>query len=404
MEAITQLIAQGKLSVDKLVSHEFHIEDVAQAYELIKSQQALGVILKYLPKNDLSFVPAVRKPLSQKEINFLPALKDTVRVGFVGAGGFAQVKLLPIVKSIPGIKIAAVADASVTIAENTARTYGPAVSLVNEKELFDQDLVDVVVIATPHKFHCDQIIEALCHGKGVFVEKPMVTTFEQHQKLSTFLHNNPTAPFCVDYNRSFAPFIQKIKWEVADRSTPLMIQYRMNAGYIPANHWVQTEVGAGRIIGEACHIFDLFCFLTGANPIAVSAEALKPSSDDLFPTGNFSVQISFDDGSVCSLFYTAIGHAGLGKERMEIFFDSKSIVMDDYRTLEGYGTTHGFSERAQSQDKGHEVLIRRFFEGLRAEKRKMPIDLKRLNQVSKLTLTIDQLVCQGGGNKELAAE
>lgn len=401
MQAITQLIAQNKLSVDKLITHEFHLDDVVKAYELIKEQKALGVIIRYTPKEDESFIPAVREPLKQEGISFIPAMKDTVRVGFVGVGGFAQVKLLPVVKKIPGVKISAIVDANITIAENTSRTYGAAKALVDDRELFDEDLVDALVIASPHKFHCDQIINALSHGKAVFVEKPMVTTFEQHKQLSEFLKNNPSAPFCVDYNRSFAPFVQKIKWEVSERKTPLIIQYRMNAGYITADHWVQTDIGAGRIIGEACHIFDLFCFLTGANPASVSVEALKPQGDNLFPTDNFSVQISFDDGSVCSLLYTAIGHSGLGKERMEVFFDSKSIVMDDYKTLRGFGTSPGFNETVQTQDKGHEFLMNKFFESLKQEKRVMPIDLKRLNTVSELTLTIDDLACRGGGNKEV---
>ena len=142
----------------------------------------------------------------------------------------------------------------------------------------------------------------------------MVTTFDQHEKLSTFLKKNPTAPFCVDYNRSFAPFIQKIKWELVNRKTPVMIRYRMNSGYIPGSHWVQTDMGAGRLIGEACHIFDLFCFLTGSQLASVSAEAIKPLSDDIFPTDNFSVQISFSDGSVCSLMYTALGNKKVPKE------------------------------------------------------------------------------------------
>ncbi|MFT6765631.1 MAG: putative dehydrogenase/threonine dehydrogenase-like Zn-dependent dehydrogenase [Alteromonas naphthalenivorans] len=404
MQAIAQLIAQNKLTIDKLITHEFHIDDVAQAYDLIKEKKALGVIIRYTPKEDDSFIPAVRKPFDQKDIKFLPTIKDTVRVGFVGVGGFAQVKLLPMVKKIPGVKISAIVDANVTAAENTSRTYGAATALVDSQELFDKDLVDVVVIASPHKFHSDQVIGALSHGKAVFVEKPMVTTFEQHKQLSEFLANNPKAPFCVDYNRSFAPFIQKIKWEVSERKTPLVIQYRMNAGYITADHWVQTDVGAGRIIGEACHIFDLFCFLTGANPTAVSVEALKPQGSNLFPTDNFSAQISFDDGSICSLLYTAIGHAGLGKERMEVFFDSKSIVMDDYKVLKGFGTSPGFNESVQMQDKGHEVLMHKFFASLKEEKRTMPIDLKRLNMVSKLTLTIDDLACRGGGIKEVVVE
>ncbi len=404
MQAITQLIAQNKLSLDKLITHEFHVDDVAKAYELIQEQKALGVVIRYTPKEDESFIPTVHEPLPQKNITFIPAIKDSLRVGFVGVGGFAQVKLLPLVKNIPGVKISAIVDANITVAENTSRTYGPAKALVDDRELFEEDLVDALVIASPHKFHCDQIINALSYGKAVFVEKPMVTTFEQHKQLSEFLANNPTAPFCVDYNRSFAPFVQKIKWEVSERKTPLVIQYRMNAGYITADHWVQTDIGAGRIIGEACHIFDLFCFLTGANPSSVSVEALKPQGDNLFPTDNFSVQISFDDGSICSLLYTAIGHSGLGKERMEVFFDSKSIVMDDYKTLKGFGTSPGFNETMQSQDKGHEILMNKFFESLKKEKRVMPIDLKRLNTVSELTLTIDDLACRGGGTKEVVAE
>ena len=401
MQTITQFISQGKLSIDTLITHEFHVDDVEEAYELIKKREALGVILRYLPKDDFSFVPAVRDLPRIENVSFLPAMKDTVRIGFVGAGGFAQVKLLPIVKKIPGIKISAVVDANIATAENTVRTYGAATALVDERELFDKDLVDAVVIASPHVFHYDHIIEALSKGKAVFVEKPMVTTFDQHKKLAAFLEKNPKAPLCVDYNRSFAPFMQKIKWEIAGRTSPLVIHYRMNAGYIPVDHWVQTDVGGGRIIGEACHIFDLFCFLTGAKPVSVSTEALKPTSDNIFPTDNFSVQISFDDGSLCSLIYTSVGHPALGKERMELFYDSKTIVMNDYKSLQGFGTSQGFNETVQSQDKGHEILMKKFFTGLKSKERTMPIDLNRLDMVSNLTLVIDDLVCRGGGNKEL---
>ncbi len=401
MEAIVSLIQNKKLAVAKLATQEFHIEDVAKAYEEIKAKRALGVILKYTPKSDISFIPAVKKPFKDKNIVFpFFTQKQMVRVGFIGAGGFAQVKLLPIVSKVEGVKIAAIVDANVTNAENTSRTYGAAVSLVNDTELFTKDIIDAVVIASPHIFHCDQIIEALEHGKAVFVEKPMVTTFDQHEKLSAFLKKNPTAPFCVDYNRSFAPFIQKIKWELVSRKTPVMIHYRMNSGYIPGSHWVQTDMGAGRLIGEACHIFDLFCFLTGSQPVSVSAEAIKPLSDNLFPTDNFTVQISFKDGSVCSLLYTALGHSGLGKEYMEVFYDGKSIVMDDYKVLKGYGVSHSFNETMAFQDKGHELILNKFFTGLRSEQRTMPISLERLHTVSELTLIIDKLVCQGGGEKQ----
>ncbi len=401
MEAIVSLIKNKKLSVEKIASQEFHIEDVAQAYEKIKSKEALGIILKYTPKSDIAFIPAVKNVSKEKIIKFPNFTeKQNIRVGFIGVGGFAQVKLLPVVSKVKNVKISAIVDANIANAENTSRTYGAAFSLVNDAELFEKDLVDAVVIASPHSFHCNQIIEALKNGKAVFVEKPMVTTFEQHEKLSAFLKKHPDVPFCVDYNRSFAPFIQKIKHEITHRKTPVIIRYRMNSGYIPGSHWVQTDMGAGRLIGEACHIFDLFCFLTDSQVSSVSAEAIKPLSDNLFPTDNFSVQISFKDGSLCSLLYTALGHSDLGKEHMEVFYDGKSIVMDDYKKLEGFGVSKSFNEIMTFQDKGHNFIINKFFNGLRTENKTMPISIERLNTVSELTLIIDKLVCQGGGEQQ----
>lgn len=402
METIVDLIRQKKLSVDLLASQELHIEQVDKAYELLKNRDALGVILRYQPKDDISFVPAVKKLLHQKPFSFTPALKTPLRVGFLGAGGFSKVKLLPIVSKVKGVKISAIVDTDVTNAENVRRTYGAATALTDSRDLFDNDLVDALVIASPHKFHCDQALDALLQGKAVFLEKPMATTFEQYDRLSKFLTNNPTIPFCVDYNRSFAPFIQKIKWELVTRKSPVFIQYRMNVGYISGDHWTQTELGAGRVIGEACHIFDLFYFLVGSTPVSVSVESLQSQSVDLFPTDNFSAQISFADGSVCSLFYTALGHAGLGKERMEVYYDSKTIVMDDYTSLQGYGLSNSFNETTRFPDKGHQTILEKFFDGILSEERVMPISVERLNRVAKLTLIIDELVCKGGGDKQLS--
>ncbi len=403
MQTIIQMIQAGTLFIDKIVSHEFLVEQVDSAYELLKERKALGVILSYLPKHDVSFIPATHHDaFDHKEVTFVPAIKDgPTRVGFIGVGGFAQVKLLPLVSKIPGVKLTAVADTNITQAENTSRTYGLEKPSTSGHDMVEKNLVDALVISTPHVYHAQQALDALYKGKAVFLEKPMATDFEQHEKFKEFFAHNPHAPFCVDYNRSFAPFMQKIKEEVTQRTSPLVIHYRMNAGYIANDHWTQTAVGAGRLIGEACHIFDLFCFLTGSRPAAVSVEALKPAANNLFPTDNFSVQISFEDGSICTLLYTALGHPGLGKERMELFVDGKAIVMDDYKTLRGYGTTHDFDEVTSSPDKGHEFLIKQFFTSLKTKEQTMPISAQRLMEVSHLTLVIDQLACQGGGTKEL---
>ncbi|MCX5922362.1 MAG: bi-domain-containing oxidoreductase [Candidatus Dependentiae bacterium] len=408
MQAFIQLIESGKIKIDTLVSQETDLEDIVEAYEHIQKHKSLGIIVRYGKKSeatvrDFTVEPAVKalEFFEPQSVRFIPARKDTMRVGIVGAGSFAKIKLIPALAKINGVKISAIVDADVTNALSVTKLYGAAHALVNDQDLFKDDLVDVVVIASPHKFHYEQAIHALQNGKAVFMEKPMVTNLEQFSKLNDFLTLHPEMPFCVDYNRSFSPYMQKVKQAVVGRHAPMVIHYRMNAGFIPKEHWIQTDSGAGRIIGEACHILDLFCFLTDSKPLAVSVEALHSSNDDLFPTDNFSAQISFEDGSICSLLYTALGHSQLGKERMELFFDSKTIVMDDYTQLHGFGFPSTFHATTAFPDTGHEALLHEFFANIKKPVFKSPISLQRLNTVAELTLAIDTLACQGGGMKEL---
>lgn len=410
MQAFVDLLHRKQLDVQSLISDCVPVDKVQEGYDLLQTKNCLGVVLSYLPKDDAQFVPkstvnntqVTQDITTDSGITFIPATKTTLRVGVVGAGGFAKIKLMPIIARMKNVSINAIVDADMSNSINVSRLYGVAKALNDDKDLFIDDLVDTVIIASPHKYHCDQALNALRHGKAVFMEKPMVTDFEQFSRLSSFLKKNPNVPFCVDYNRSFAPFVLKIKETIASRKSPLIVHYRMNAGFIPKEHWVQTEVGAGRIVGEACHIFDLFCALTGSHPVAVSVESLKPSSDDLFPTDNFSAQISFYDGSVCTLLYTSLGHADLGKERMELFYDSKCIVMDDFKVLQGYGLPASFNQKVNTGDKGHEYVLKTFLTNLQIPNAKPLISLERLNTVAELTLIIDQLACQGGGARELA--
>lgn len=406
MQAFVQLIERGALNVDKLISEQVTIDKIAYAYQCIQHKRVVGVVLDYGVDDKINAELSLSDPARScavplKKNRFVPAVKDTMRVGVVGAGGFAKVKLIPILSRMKQVKINAIVDADISNSVKVSRLYGASRACTHDDELFRDNLVDVIVIASPHKFHCGQLLKALSNGKAVFVEKPMVTTFEQLKQVRNFMRMRPCAPLCVDYNRSFSPFLHKIKNAVQKRHTPLMVQYRMNAGFIDKGHWIQTDIGAGRIIGEACHIIDLFCFLTDAQPIAVSVEVIDASREDLFPTDNFCTTIRFDDGSVCSLLYTALGHEKLGKEYMELFFDSKTIVMDDYLKLRGYGLPSWFNESVSTADKGHERLINQFFNALKQEKFTPPISFDRLDTVAQLTLIIDQLACEGGGLRSL---
>ena len=412
MQAFVSLIEQGTLSCDELITDEVSLDNIQWAYERIQSKEKLGVVLRYDRRDDeyheqtryvASRFDNKSETSAHLEIRFIPAKKDTIRVGVVGAGGFAKIKLMPLISKMRNVKINAIVDVDVANSMSVSRVYGAAKACSDDYELFNDDIVDAVIISSPHKFHCAQALRALTNGKAVFLEKPMVTDFEQLQQLNAFLKQHSTAPFCVDYNRSFSPFMQKIKKVISKRKAPLIAYYRMNAGYIAKEHWIQSDIGAGRIIGEACHIFDLFCFLTDARPVAVSVEALHAARNDIFPTDNFCVQISFDDGSVCSLLYTALGNKELSKERMELFYDKKAIVMEDYTELYGFGLPSWFNETVAMPNKGHEALLKRFFQELRKDQFTPPIDFQRLQTVAQLTLVIDQLACEGGGTKDMVS-
>ncbi len=396
MQAIVKLIETKQLQADELISATIDVEKVNEAYECLRCKDALGVVLSYGSKEK-------KETTVQSAARFVPAVKDTNRIAIVGAGGFAKVKLLPLISKLANTNITAVVDADNANSSNVARLYGARHTFISEQDLWVDDCVDSVVIASPHKYHCAQALNALQHGKAVFLEKPMVTDFDQLKQFKDFLTINPDVRLCVDYNRSFSPFIQKIKQAVATRSTPFVLHYRVNAGYIPKEHWIQTDVGAGRVIGEACHIIDLFCYLTDAQPISVSVEALHAGEQDIFPTDNFTAHIRFSDGSICSLLYSALGSSELGKERMELFYDSKTIVMYDYTTLCMYGSRKAsvFDETTAWPDKGHETLLNNFFYALKHNTYEAPISIDRLLTTAELTLIIDKLACEGGGEQQL---
>lgn len=399
------LIESGKLNVATLITEEVDVNQLPKAYIRVENKSSLGVVLAYACNaQQTTPVTSCDMELFVKKsgVRFVPAVSDTIRVGIIGAGEFAQNTLLPLISKMRNVQIKAISDSDIQNSMKVSSDFGIAKSCTQEDELFEDDSIDVVVIASPHMFHCDQAIKAIKHGKGVFLEKPMVTDFAQLQQLCALLKRNPSIPFCVDYNRSFSPFIQKIKKVIAVRNTPLMMQYRINSKYHVMHHWTYSNVGAGRIIGDACQMVDLFCYLTQANPISVSVEAMHAARDDIFPTDNFSAHISFDDGSIGSLMFTTIGHPDMGVERFELFYDEKSILLEDYMELYGFGLSSWFNETNTSPDKGHEALLSQFFSALKQDTFEPPISVDRLHLVAELTLLIDQLACEGGGSKEIS--
>lgn len=334
LQEVISLIAQGKLQVADMVSAVYPVEQADKAYESLKTAmpKPLMVLLSYPDSSEKQTISKVvlqdRQPLSGK-----------VRLAVAGAGNFAKSMHLPNILSLQDkFHLRAIMSRTGANAKNIAQQFGADYATTSYEDVLQDKEVDAVLIITRHNLHKDMVLAALKAGKHVLVEKPLAVNREELAEIEAYMAENSQAPLLLTgFNRRHSRYLQEIARHTSTRINPLIINYRMNAGYIPLDVWVHTEEGAGRNIGEACHIYDLFNFLTGAKPVSVSAHSINPSTDYYSAKDNFVATISYDDGSVANLIYTAMGNSSYPKESMEIFFDNKMITLNDYKKLQGYG-------------------------------------------------------------------
>ncbi|MBI1794278.1 MAG: bi-domain-containing oxidoreductase [Chloroflexi bacterium] len=331
LESVVELMAGGKLKVQPLISHRFPIEKAAAAYEVItgkKKESFLGVLLTY-PQT-------VEKLESSKVVRFnLQTFKPSnlVTLGVLGAGNFANATLLPAIKNIKDIELVGIASAGGLHARHSGQKFGFKYAASSDEEIINDPNINTVAILTRHDSHADLVVRALKAGKNVFVEKPLAINSVQLSAISKVLSTANRQLLTVGFNRRFSPLAQKLFAFYKDRSEPFHIHYRVNAGYIPLNHWTQNpEQGGGRIIGEACHFIDFITFLAGAAPVSVSAHGLPDGGK--YGEDNVSMIFAFPDGSLGVVDYLANGDKSFPKERVEVFCGGRIAVLDDFRKLE----------------------------------------------------------------------
>lgn len=350
MAAFVDLIATGKINLTNLLTHTFDFKEAPAAYDLImnKTEPFVGMILKY----------DINKPLQQKVNLSNPSYTQSdVVAGMIGAGSFGQNFLLPALKNTPA-KLSGIVTARPNNARNIADKNQFAFASGNAQDIFSNKDINTVFIATRHETHAGYVMQALQSGKNVFVEKPLCLTEEELVQIQhEFTKHN--CRVMVGFNRRFAPMIQTIK-KTFSSSNPIAINYRINAGVIPADHWVHDlKVGGGRIVGEACHFIDLCMFLAGSKLTTISAVALN-DAQKLNDTVCFNLQ--FENGSTASVSYFSNGNKSINKEYLEVFGSGIVAVLDDFKTL----TVSGKSEKKYTgnQDKGHQNEVKAFVESI----------------------------------------
>jgi predicted dehydrogenase/threonine dehydrogenase-like Zn-dependent dehydrogenase len=402
MEEYLRLLAEKKISVQPLIEASYPIMEVEKAFDsLQKSDRPLMVVLNYgedLPGVYESLASQPRKVTIQNRADKKMDLKR-VRVGIIGAGGFATGMHLPNLQKLSGkYEIRAICSRTGANAKAAAAKFGAAYSTTDYHEILADPDIDLVMICTRHNLHGKMVIKSLQAGKHTFVEKPLCTTKEELNAIKNFygfsdsnstLNIQPsTLPLLmVGFNRRFSKYAREVKKHVQNRINPLFIHYRMNAGYIPLDHWVHTEEGGGRIIGEACHIIDLLSFITESRVSTFGVAGLRPKSGSITGADNKSIILEYEDGSAATLEYFATGSKELPKEWLEVHFDGKTIIVDDYKSIKGYGVkVADISSRVP--DKGQLEELEELYRCLHGENEGWPIALGSMIDTTEVALEL----------------
>jgi predicted dehydrogenase len=352
LDAVVRMMAEGRLAVDRLVSHRFAIDDAVRAFELVTGkigEPFLGVVLHYPDRPDLrTRVDLVPAPA--------PVAADRVALGVIGVGLFAQATLLPTLRKLKGIDLRVACAGSGLAAQAAARRFGFASASTSAADVIGDPAVTAVAILTRHSSHAALVTAALDAGKHVFVEKPLCVTEDELAVVEDAWHrtrHNGRAPaLMVGFNRRFAPFVSEIQSLLAGVREPIVLHYRVNAGYLPATHWVQRPEEGGRLVGEGCHFIDLLVHLVRRPVRRVTARALPDGGR--YVRDNVIVTLEFEDGSIGTVTYVAHGHRAAGKELLEVSGGGVFARLDDFRVLSLHGPRGSRTRRAWlQQDKGH---------------------------------------------------
>lgn len=364
MQSFLWLLENKMINVENLITDEFDIGDAVKAYEKILTSpgDTLAVVLNYPSKND------DRKFESTVVLSEMPVLrkKEVVNISIIGAGGFASRTYLPAIYKMNDINLRGIATKTGKSAKKIAADFKADFCTTDYSEILKDSSTEAVIIASRHNQHFEMAKNSLEAGKHVLVEKPLALKREELKILSETAKNKRLL-LGVGYNRRYSPLTRKIKEALSKELGPVLINYRVNAGFIPAESWVQDrEIGGGRIIGEVCHFYDFINFLIKDELVEFTAQKIDANSSTVVSNDNFTSSLKFKNGSMGIVTYTSLGHKELSKEYIEIFVNGKSIVLDDFSSLSFFGFNRKNVE-LKFQNKGQTEQLVEFIKAVKGE-------------------------------------
>ena len=382
MTEYLRLIHQHYIDVEKLIDAVFPIELITEAFESLQQEGKKPIIVLLDYNNGSSTDISSKIDLKTKTVS-----SNTINVGLIGAGSFAIGMHLPNMQAMKGkYNLKGVMSRTGFKAKTVADQFEAEYATANVDDILNDPKIDLVLIATRHDSHAELVLKSLKAGKHTFVEKPLAVNQTELDLIKEFYNQPGEKPVLMTgFNRRFSPFATEIKKHTSKRINPLFIQYRMNAGHIPLDQWVHEH--GGRIVGEACHLIDFMTFFTESKIASISVEKISPNNDKISSADNVSMVLKYEDGSVCTIQYFAVGSKQISKEYMEVHFDEKTIIMDDYKSLKGYGLNIKEISIGRSE-KGQKEELESLYNSLKSNNEDWPIALWDMVQTTEITFAI----------------
>jgi predicted dehydrogenase/threonine dehydrogenase-like Zn-dependent dehydrogenase len=349
-EAVLEAMSKGTLDVKPLISEIVPVEHYKRVYDNLLSSKGLTSVFTYdTLVNHTSIVKISKKERAPgKEV-----------IGISGAGNFTRGKLLPELKKL-NANVKYISSETGLSASLLAKKFRIEFAASGFENILKDEEINSVFIMTPHHLHAEQTIAALKAGKNVFVEKPLAINTAQLNAVRN-AYEKSASGIVVGFNRRFSPYSIKAK-KLLSGAALLQVVATMNAGNIPKENLLHDlEYGGGRIIGEACHYFDLISFLTGSRIQSVLMAAT--GTETRLNTDSASIFLKYANGSLGIVNYFSNGHSTYPKERIEIFSAGRTMAIDNFRSLKLFGFKG--SGMSGSQDKGHNEQYKKYLNFLR---------------------------------------
>jgi len=343
-EAFLGLIEEGKITPKELITHSYDFDDAMVAYDLLEGEtqeKYLGIVLKYKENIDLNAHKVVQ--CSKKTL-----LTEQLNIGLIGAGNFTKSVLLPNISKIDSYALVGLCTATGVSAQSTGKKYDFKYITTDSNEIFKNTEINTVFVTTQHDDHAQKVIKAIGNGKHCFVEKPLCIYEEELEAIKEAYDSKNILQ--VGFNRRFAPFVEKMKAKI---NGSISINYRVNAGIIPKDVWIQDRtIGGGRIVGEVCHFIDTCSYLVDSEVVSVYAATVQKEDQSIPDEDNVNITKKYANGSTATIAYYAYGDTAMPKEYIEAFAAGSSMQMTDFRELLIYNGGKKEKVKTANQDKG----------------------------------------------------